>query len=106
MENCMCGAPRLPIACSNRSAMPEWLGDGGMYFDPENPQHIARALQELTDSPELRTENARFSIEVAEAYSWARCAKETFGFVAGVTANSKMGNCSPLFFNANLYEML
>src|SRR5207248_9180329 len=26
----------LPIACAGRSAMPEVLGDGGVYFDPEN----------------------------------------------------------------------
>lgn len=80
----------LPIACSNRSAMPELLGDAGVYFDPENPQDIARALQILIDSPELRTEKARASFEAAQAYSWARCAKETFGFLADVTSNSRM----------------
>ncbi len=77
-------ASGLPIACSNRGPMPEVLGDAGVYFDPESPQDIARALRELIDSPELRTEKARISFEAAQAYSWARCARETFGFLADV----------------------
>jgi glycosyltransferase involved in cell wall biosynthesis len=76
----------LPVACSNRSAMPELLGDAGVYFDPENPKDIARALRELIDSPELRTEKAWASFERAKTYSWARCARETFGFLAEIAS--------------------
>ena len=74
----------LPVACSNRSAMPELLGDAGVYFDPENSLDIARALRELIDLPELRTEKAWASFERAKTYSWARCARETFGFLAEI----------------------
>jgi glycosyltransferase involved in cell wall biosynthesis len=74
----------LPVACSNRSAMPELLGDAGVYFDPENPRDIARALRELIDSPELRTGKAKASFERAKNYSWERCARETFGFLADI----------------------
>jgi glycosyltransferase involved in cell wall biosynthesis len=77
-------AAGLPIACSNRGPMPEMLGDGGVYFDPENPRDIARALRELIDSPELRTEKARASFERAKSYSWARSSRETFGFLAEI----------------------
>jgi len=38
-------ASGLPIACSNRGPMPEVLGDAGVYFDPEDPHDIARALR-------------------------------------------------------------
>jgi glycosyltransferase involved in cell wall biosynthesis len=79
-------ASGLPIACSNRGPMPEMLGDGGVYFDPENPRDIARALRELIDSPELRTEKAWASFERAKTYSWARCARETLGFLAEIAS--------------------
>lgn len=85
-------ASGLPIACSNRGPMPEMLGDAGVYFDPENPRDIARALRELIDSPELRTEKARASFERAKTYSWERCARETFGFLAGIAGAAGVGS--------------
>lgn len=77
-------AAGLPIACSNRGPMPELLGDAGVYFDPENPQDIARALRELIGSPELRKEKARASFERSKTYSWERCTRETFGFLTEI----------------------
>ena len=77
-------ASGLPIACSNRGPMPEVLGDAGVYFDPEDTNDIARALRELIESPELRARLAKASFERAQAFSWQRCAGETFGFLAEV----------------------
>lgn len=78
----------LPIACSNRSAMPEVLGDAGVYFDPENPEDIANAVKRLIDSPELRTEKAWAAFERVQQYSWQRCASETFLFLRGAVKNN------------------
>jgi len=77
-------AEGLPIACSNRSAMPEVLNDAGVYFDPEKPEEIVRALDRLIADPELRAEKARKSFAAAKAYSWSRCASASFDFLAGV----------------------
>ena len=74
-------AAGLPIACSNRSAMPELLGDAGVYFDPEQPEDIARALRDLIVSPQLRTEKAQASYQKAQDFSWQRCASDTFAFL-------------------------
>ncbi|MDB9933938.1 glycosyltransferase family 4 protein [Candidatus Thioglobus sp.] len=82
-------ASGLPIACSNCGPMPEVLGDAGVYFDPENPDDIARALRELIDFPELRAQMAKASFELSQAYSWRRCASETFGFLTSVTVNAE-----------------
>jgi len=78
-------ASGLPIACSNRGPMPEVLRDGGVFFDPEDPEDIARALRELIDSPELRARLAQASFERAQSYSWQGCARETFKFLAEVS---------------------
>jgi glycosyltransferase involved in cell wall biosynthesis len=77
-------ASGLPIACSKHGPMPEVLGDGGVYFDPEKSQDIARALRELIESTELRERKAAISFSRAQAYSWQRCASETLGFLAAV----------------------
>jgi glycosyltransferase involved in cell wall biosynthesis len=74
-------ASGLPIACSNRGPMPEVLGDAGVYFDPESPADIARALRELIESPGLRARLAQASFDRSQAYSWPRCAAETFEFL-------------------------
>ncbi len=77
-------ASGLPIACTNRGPMPEVLGQAGVFFNPEQPEDIARALRELIESPQLRTELAGASYERVQQYSWQRCADETFGFLANV----------------------
>lgn len=83
-------ASGLPVACSNRSAMPELLGDAGLYFDPENPVEMAEAIRQLVQSPELRQRSAAACFERARVYSWARCARETFAFLK-VVANQRIG---------------
>lgn len=77
-------ASGLPVACSNRGPMPEVLGGTGVYFDPELPSDTARALRELLDSPQFRTELAHASYERAQQFSWQRCADMTFKFLASV----------------------
>ena len=74
-------ASGLPIACSNLGPMPEILGQGGVYFDPEKPLEIVFALKKLINSPELRSRLAQKSFEKSLMYSWRRCAKETFGLI-------------------------
>lgn len=72
----------LPIACSNRGPMPEVLGAGGIYFNPEHQEEITRALRQMIDSPKLRAELCQLSYQQAQQYSWQRCAAETFHFLA------------------------
>ncbi len=75
-------ASGLPIACSNRGPMPEVLGSGGVYFDPEQSAEIACALRDLITSPQLRSELAELNYQHAQRYSWKRCAAETVEFLA------------------------
>ena len=72
----------VPIACSNRSSLPETLQDGGEYFNPQDPRSIAQALQVLIDNPSLRQRRAARTKELASKYSWHRCANETWSFIS------------------------
>jgi glycosyltransferase involved in cell wall biosynthesis len=84
-------ASGLPIACSNLGPMPEVLGNAGVYFDPENPEDIARALKELIDSHELRARLAQSSFKRVQAYSWSICAHEPVGFLSEVARATHRG---------------
>jgi glycosyltransferase involved in cell wall biosynthesis len=77
-------AAGLPVACSNRGPMPEILGDAGVYFDPEQSDDIARAIERLYVDPALRALLASKAQGRARGYSWERCAQETLAFIAAV----------------------
>jgi len=67
--------------------MPEVLGDAGLYFDPERPATIADALERLAWDPRLREQLAARAYERAARFSWDRCARETFAFLAEVATS-------------------
>jgi glycosyltransferase involved in cell wall biosynthesis len=75
----------LPIACSNRGPMPEVLRDGGVYFDPEDPESIAGAIETLIRDPGLRMSVATRAKGLSGEYSWARCGAETWQFLRVVS---------------------
>jgi glycosyltransferase involved in cell wall biosynthesis len=66
--------------------MPDILGDGGVFFDPENVQSVADAILALMGDPALRARAGRAAQIRARQYSWTRCAHETFAFLARIAA--------------------
>ncbi len=78
----------IPIACSDRSCLPELLLDGGVYFDPEIPESISDAIRQLILNPELRRTISKKSKKISSLYSWSRCSKETFLFINDILKNS------------------
>ncbi len=47
-------ARRVPVCCSNSTALAEVAGDAALLVDPRHPQHIASALLRLAADPQLR----------------------------------------------------
>lgn len=77
-------AAGVPIACSDRGPMPEVLGDAGVYFQPECPDSIARAVGALSQDSNLRAALGREAASRVVGISWDRCASETFRFLREV----------------------
>ena len=77
-------AAGLPIACSDRGPMPEVLKDAGIYFNPENPSSIAASLKLLLQDESLRENLGRKAHSLSQAFTWERCAHETFSFLSTV----------------------
>jgi glycosyltransferase involved in cell wall biosynthesis len=87
-------AAGLPIACSNRGPMPEVLADGGVFFDPEDSRSIAEAIERLLLDSGLRSAVAMRAAALADRYSWARCAGETWEFMSRVVALARSDRAS------------
>lgn len=81
-------AAGLPIACSKRGPMPEVLKEGGLYFNPEDPEDMYQTLKTMILDPALRTRLADKSWQETQAYSWRQCADQTFGFFANLVHRS------------------
>jgi glycosyltransferase involved in cell wall biosynthesis len=79
----------LPIACSERSSLPETMQDGGVYFNPENADSIAVAIEQIIQIPALRLAIAQRAKSLSQQYSWKRCADETWAFVAETYLRTK-----------------
>jgi glycosyltransferase involved in cell wall biosynthesis len=81
-------AAGLPIACSERGPMPEVLREGGTYFDPERPESIAEAIEELITNAERRAQRVAYASAAAEEFTWSRCARETWAFLREVAVST------------------
>jgi glycosyltransferase involved in cell wall biosynthesis len=74
VEAMACGAP---VVASNRSSIPEVVGDAGFLIDPCDPTAMAAALRALDRDQGLRREIARRGQERARRYTWKRAARRT-----------------------------
>jgi glycosyltransferase involved in cell wall biosynthesis len=65
----------VPVACSNRSSLPEVAGDAALQFDPEDVPALSGALRTLLAGGPA-AERLRTAGRVqAERFSWARSAE-------------------------------
>jgi glycosyltransferase involved in cell wall biosynthesis len=67
----------VPVACSDRSSLPEVAGDAAVLFDPEDPRAIAAALRRLLEDRALAERLREAGRERAASFTWERCAELT-----------------------------
>jgi glycosyltransferase involved in cell wall biosynthesis len=67
----------LPVACSNRSSLPEIAGNAALMFDPEDIHAIRTATERLLADTELRDRLQEAGRSQAAMFSWARTAELT-----------------------------
>ena len=79
LEAMACGCP---VASSPRASLAEVLGDAALTFDPEAPEDIARALDEMCSDYALRARLRAAGLVNVERFSWAACADATLGAYA------------------------
>jgi hypothetical protein len=71
LEAMACGTP---VIASNRTAVPEVVGDAALPIDPSSPESLAEALQCVTDDA-IRKQLIERGFKRAAAYTWQRTAE-------------------------------
>jgi glycosyltransferase involved in cell wall biosynthesis len=74
LEAMACGTP---VITSNRSSLPEVVGDAALLVDPENTSDLALAMARLVDDAPLREALRERGLVRARAFSWQRTAELT-----------------------------
>jgi glycosyltransferase involved in cell wall biosynthesis len=82
-------ASGIPIACSKKQPMPEFLNENGFYFDAHQIDSIVESLIEFLDSPHKREANAINALKDASKYSWVNTSRKTFEFLISIYQNYK-----------------
>ena len=66
-----------PVVCSNAGAIPEVVGDAGLYFDPNNPAELRTALERVVTTEGLQADLRARGYARLGAFSWDTCAAAT-----------------------------
>jgi glycosyltransferase involved in cell wall biosynthesis len=69
----------VPVACSNRSSLPEVAGDAALLFDPEDPRAITTAIERVLGDPTEAQRLRTAGHAQAGRFSWAATARATAG---------------------------
>jgi glycosyltransferase involved in cell wall biosynthesis len=73
LEAMHCGCP---VLVSRRASMPEVCGEAAVYFEPDDPEDIARQLRRVLSSEAMRDELREAGSVRARLYTWARAAEQ------------------------------
>ena len=74
LEAMSCGTP---VVCSNRTSLPEVVGDAALTFDPANLDEMVEAMERVLTSPELNDDLRARGLRRVKLFSWRKTAQET-----------------------------
>jgi alpha-1,3-rhamnosyl/mannosyltransferase len=77
-----------PVIVSNRSTLPEVVGDAGILVDPQDDAALKTSLLRLADDPDYWQDRRVAALAQASRFSWARCAQETLAIYRKVVAHA------------------
>ncbi|MFH0857605.1 MAG: glycosyltransferase family 1 protein [Candidatus Magasanikbacteria bacterium] len=71
-------AHKVPVVSSSASCLPEVLGEGALYFDPESEENMAQVMMSALEDENIRMDILSAGKGVLQNYSWNILAKKTF----------------------------
>lgn len=74
LEAMACGAP---VICSNRTSLPEVVGDAAISLDPDDLPAMIEAMYNVLTSDELSADLRARGLARAKLFSWRKTASET-----------------------------
>ncbi len=76
LEAQACG---IPVVASNRTSLPEILGDSAVLIDPWRIDELASAMRGVLESPPTAKKLVQLGLRNAERFNWEETAKQTLG---------------------------
>src|SRR5579864_8023767 len=83
LEAMSCGTP---VVCSNRTSLPEVVGDAAITVDPDDTHALVEAMQRVLTDEALQADLRARSLERAKQFSWRRTAQNTLAVYEEVIA--------------------
>ncbi len=87
LEALACGTP---VIASNRSSLPEVVGEAGVLVDPTDTGAMADAMQRVLEDERLQSRLSAAGPEQARSFSWRRTAEETLDVYRAVTRQHEL----------------
>jgi glycosyltransferase involved in cell wall biosynthesis len=75
----------LPIVCSNKTSLPEILGQGGIYFNPNNYHELAAQIEKYILDKKLRKIKSKKALSLVCKYNWHSNVKKFCNLVNNLT---------------------
>jgi len=84
-------AAGVPVIGSDRSCLPEVIGDGGILVNPDSVEELSVAFRRICTSLELAEELGFRGRTRAQRFRWSTCATESLEFFRDVGSRAKSG---------------
>jgi len=82
LEAMACG---VPVVTSNKSSLPEIVGDAGVLINPENVEEIKEAIIDVLEDEALRKDMVKKGLKRVKLFSWKKCAEDTLKLYKGLS---------------------
>jgi glycosyltransferase involved in cell wall biosynthesis len=82
-----CGAP---VVCSNRTSLPEVVGDAAITVDPDDTRALVEAMRRVLTDDVLQADLRVRSLQRATLFSWQKTATETLAVYEEALARKKV----------------
>ncbi len=77
-------ATGVPVACSKSGALTEIAGNNALYFDSDNIEEMADAMEKLASDSALRKKLIEGGVEWSRRFSWEKTAEKTIEVLCSV----------------------
>lgn len=84
-------ALEAPVIASDRSSVPEVVGDAGLLFDPDDPEALAECVERLWREPGLRSALVGRGLRRFEEFRWRDTARGVVDVLAACAAGPLPG---------------
>jgi len=79
-------ASGVPVMVSNRSSLPEVVGETGVFIDPEDIESMAQKMIWLLKDSQRCEQMVKSGLERAKRFTWYACAEKTYRIYQRVLA--------------------